>query len=167
LTKLSYLKTYKTPTGIKIFVNNSKKFDWRAVKSGRTVQTPSPKVDGCIYDKKDKKDNKDIKRGFRPPTPEEVTIYCKERKNNVDPNRFIDFYSAKGWFIGRNKMKDWRAAVRTWEQKNKQPKTNFKRPALIVASELKANQYSKDEVLAEMSGKYTEREVGMALEKLF
>lgn len=64
----------------------------------------------------------DIHKGnknFIPPTLQEVTDYCTERKNNVDPNRFIDFYTSKGWFVGKNKMKDWRAAVRTWERKDK------------------------------------------------
>lgn len=55
---------------------------------------------------------------FVPPTLEEVSEYCKERNNNVDPQRFIDFYSAKGWMIGKNKMKDFRAAIRTWEQRS-------------------------------------------------
>lgn len=62
---------------------------------------------------KDKDKDKDIL-----PTIEKVTIYCDERKNNVDPNKFFDFYEAKGWMIGKNKMKDWKAAVRTWEKKD-------------------------------------------------
>lgn len=53
-----------------------------------------------------------------PPTLEEVTAYCKERKNNVDPQGFIDHYDSNGWFVGKNKMKDWQAAVRTWEKNN-------------------------------------------------
>ena len=40
-------------------------------------------------------------------------------KNNVDPARFVDFYSSKGWMVGKNKMKDWKAAVRNWENSNK------------------------------------------------
>lgn len=59
---------------------------------------------------------------FTPPTLEEVEAYCFERNNNVDAQSFIDFYSAKGWMIGKNKMKDWKAAVRTWE-KNDRKKT--------------------------------------------
>ena len=55
--------------------------------------------------------------GFKPPTIEEVKSYCIERKNGVDPQKWHDFYSAKGWMIGKNKMKDWEAAVRTWEKK--------------------------------------------------
>ena len=53
---------------------------------------------------------------FTPPDVSEVREYCQERKNNVDPERFVDFYTAKGWFVGKNKMKDWRAAVRNWEK---------------------------------------------------
>lgn len=46
---------------------------------------------------------------------EEVISYCKERKNKVDPQKWFDYYSANGWKVGKNPMKDWRAAVRTWE----------------------------------------------------
>ena len=53
---------------------------------------------------------------FTPPTLEEVQAYCIERGNNVDAERFIDFYSSKGWMVGKNKMKDWKAAVRNWER---------------------------------------------------
>lgn len=56
---------------------------------------------------------------FTPPTINEVIEYCKTRNNNVDPERFIDFYQSKGWMVGKNKMKDWKAAVRTWEQREK------------------------------------------------
>lgn len=53
---------------------------------------------------------------FAKPTAEEVKAYCAERKNNVDANKFIDFYESKGWLIGKNPMKDWKACVRTWEK---------------------------------------------------
>ena len=56
---------------------------------------------------------------FVPPTVEEVRSYCQERGNCVDPQRFVDYYSSNGWMVGKNKMKDWRAAVRTWEQREK------------------------------------------------
>ena len=52
---------------------------------------------------------------FVKPTLEEVTTYCQERKNNVNPQMFIDFYTSKGWKVGREPMKDWQACVRTWE----------------------------------------------------
>lgn len=53
---------------------------------------------------------------FAPPTVFEVKKYCEQRKNNVDAERFVDFYAAKNWYIGKNKMCDWQAAVRTWER---------------------------------------------------
>ena len=54
-------------------------------------------------------------RGFTPPSIDEVSAYCTERNNGIDPQHFVDFYEAKGWMVGKNKMKDWKAAVRTWE----------------------------------------------------
>jgi hypothetical protein len=66
--------------------------------------------------KNDKNNKKNIYAHFTPPTLEEVISYCKERNNSVDPQKWYDFYSAKGWMIGKNKMKDWKAAVRTWER---------------------------------------------------
>lgn len=53
---------------------------------------------------------------FQPPTVEEVRTYCIERRNSVDADRFVDYYTANGWMVGKSKMKDWKAAVRTWER---------------------------------------------------
>jgi hypothetical protein len=69
------------------------------------------------YKNKEYKNN-NIKR-FVPPTVEEVRAYCQERKNGINAQRFIDFYTAKGWMLGKNHMKDWKAAVRTWEGREK------------------------------------------------
>ena len=55
-------------------------------------------------------------RRFIKPTVEEVAEYCRERHNSVDPNRFHNFYESKGWKVGKEPMKDWRAAVRNWEK---------------------------------------------------
>lgn len=55
---------------------------------------------------------------FTPPTVDEVREYCRERGNTVDAERFVDFYAAKGWMVGKNRMKDWKAAVRTWEKED-------------------------------------------------
>lgn len=55
---------------------------------------------------------------FKKPTVEDVSAYCKERGNSVDPESFYDFYQSKGWRIGKEPMKDWKAAVRTWEKRN-------------------------------------------------
>ena len=54
-----------------------------------------------------------------PPTPGEVSAYCRERQNSVDAEYFCDYYAAKGWKIGKADMTDWRAAVRMWERKEK------------------------------------------------
>jgi len=53
---------------------------------------------------------------FQKPTLEEVEKYCLERRNGIDASRFLDYYESKGWLIGKTKMKDWQAAVRTWER---------------------------------------------------
>ena len=60
-----------------------------------------------------------VQKRFKPPTLQEVKAYCIERNNDIDPERFIDFYESKGWMVGKNKMKDWKAAVRSWESRNK------------------------------------------------
>lgn len=57
---------------------------------------------------------------FTPPTIDEVEAYCRDRKNSIDPQKFIDYYSANGWMVGKNHMKDWRAAVRNWETRDKE-----------------------------------------------
>lgn len=57
---------------------------------------------------------------FKSPSLSEVSAYCEERGNSVDPESFINFYESKGWMIGKNKMKDWKAAVRTWEKREKE-----------------------------------------------
>ena len=61
---------------------------------------------------------------FIKPTLEEVKEYCLERKNNIDAETFIDFYESKGWYVGKNKMKDWKATIRTWER-NRKNQNNF------------------------------------------
>lgn len=66
-------------------------------------------------DKESVREKKPLKR-FTPPKREEVAEYCRERGNNVDVERFVDYYTANGWMVGKNPMKDWRATVRTWER---------------------------------------------------
>ncbi len=60
---------------------------------------------------------------FTIPTIQEISNYCLERKNTVDPQNFFDFYQSKGWKIGKNQMKDWKASVRTWEKNSNTKKT--------------------------------------------
>lgn len=62
-----------------------------------------------------------IKEGstkFQKPTLAEIREYCISRGNKVDPEQFFDFYESKGWMVGNSRMKDWRAAVRTWEKRD-------------------------------------------------
>lgn len=69
---------------------------------------------------KDKDNNKEKEKRFSPPTLDEVTAYCKERRNKIDPAHFVDYYAARGWELKPGqKVKDWRACVRTWEQRDK------------------------------------------------
>ena len=68
--------------------------------------------------KNDKNDKNDKNKRFIVPTIEEIEKYCKERNNQVNPLTFIDHYKSNGWMVGKNKMKDWKAAIRTWEQRN-------------------------------------------------
>lgn len=62
-------------------------------------------------------------RKFIAPTLEQVQAYCQERMNNINPEAFINYYESNGWMVGKNKMKDWKAAVRTWENNSRQTKT--------------------------------------------
>jgi uncharacterized protein YdaU (DUF1376 family) len=66
------------------------------------------------------------KRGFTPPSVSEVGQYISEKQYSVDAQNFVDFYTAKGWMVGSGKMKDWQAAVRTWQ--NREKKDNHAQP---------------------------------------
>lgn len=76
--------------------------------AGKTVKPPKPEPE-----------KRQKRTGFVPPTLEEVCAYCSERGNNVNPQVFIDFYTSKGWKVGNQPMRDWKACVRTWERKDK------------------------------------------------
>ena len=103
-----------------------------------------PCIHGNVYIDKDSIDKDSIdkvnkeegakRKHFAPPSLEEVKAYCDERKNNVDPQAFIDFYTSKGWKIGKETMKDWQAAVRTWERReDKQPQQPQKKKQFTTA----------------------------------
>jgi hypothetical protein len=71
---------------------------------------------------------------FKKPSVNDIVDYCKERNNNIDAEAFIDFYESKDWKIGKNKMKNWKAAVRTWERREtKKPKSMSKLDSQISA----------------------------------
>ena len=108
----------------KAYTLDVSKMDTECIQNGYIGKDSIGKV-SIDKDSKDKDSKEESARGekdkrFYPPTLDEVKQYCEERKNNIDPMAFIDFYSSKGWMIGKNRMKDWKAAVRTWERKRKE-----------------------------------------------
>lgn len=71
---------------------------------------------------------------FIKPTVKEIADYCRERNNNVDAQTFFDFYESKGWLIGKTPMRDWKASVRTWEQKEDRKPTTQNGSGLPIGS---------------------------------
>lgn len=89
-------------------------------------QTEAKKADNVNVNENEDEDEKEKKKGtnvpkeksrFVPPSVENVTEYCRENDYRyVDANHFVDFYISKNWYVGKNKMKDWKAAVRNWQR---------------------------------------------------
>lgn len=69
-----------------------------------------------IHDKSDREAQKNKNAAFSKPTLEDIEAYCKERANKVEAHRFLSYYESNGWKVGKNPMKDWKAAIRTWER---------------------------------------------------
>ena len=146
---LSLLKTLKMATtvgtskGTTITIENYGLYQGEGTAEDTTVGTSKEhqrNIEGYT-NKNDKeliKNDKEIsttkKPKFIPPTIEEVTQYCKDRNNSVNPSKFIDFYTSKGWLIGKNKMVDWKAAVRTWESKE-ESKTETRKTRVVQESD--------------------------------
>ena len=68
---------------------------------------------------------------FKKPTLEEIKAYCQERKNTINPEQFLAYYEANGWKVGKNPMKDWRAAIRSWETREDAKPVQHQAPAVI------------------------------------
>jgi len=75
-----------------------------------------------------KKKNKELdivyvgeSKKFKKPTIEEISAYCQQRQNNIDPVKFFHFYEARGWKVGKDTMKNWKSAIITWERNNESP----------------------------------------------
>lgn len=78
---------------------------------------------GNTIKEKSIKEKSPTKSVFTPPTVEEVADYCKQRKNNVDPELFVAYYAKQGWKLTNGQtMKDWKSAVITWEKRDKERK---------------------------------------------
>lgn len=98
-------------------------------------------LEGEKFSHNNKEENKDKNKSIPPfskentphfvkPLIDDVRAYCQERQNNVSPEAFFAYYESNGWKVGRNPMKDWRAAVRTWEQRDQQnPSPRSARPS--------------------------------------
>lgn len=83
---------------------------------------------------------------FGKPTLSEIEQYCIERNNNVDAQHFYDYYESNGWKVGKNAMKDWKAAVRTWEKNNyNKPAKSNKQNAIDVVNKLMREYGGEDE----------------------
>ena len=122
-TAISHLKltgevTCKTYPKYTVFtVKNYCEYQSSDIQNDILTTTIEEKKEG----KNNKKEDTNVsKKKFEPPTVDDVRAYCQERNNSVDPQTFVDFYSSKGWMVGKNHMKDWKAAVRTWEKSSRQ-----------------------------------------------
>jgi len=112
--KLSEIRSETGSKGGKKTQNKNKEFAKAKVKAN--TDTDNDIENENVFEKE-----KGITKGknkFTPPKIEQVIEYCNERHNSVDPVKWLNFYQAKDWMIGKNKMKDWKAAVRTWENNN-------------------------------------------------
>lgn len=98
-----------------LLISNFEKYQMRTTNDTTNDTTNGQQTDTI----KKNKEEKEEKKLFIVPKVEEIKKYCNERNNKINPLQFYDYYQSKGWMIGKNKMKDWQAAVRTWEQKNK------------------------------------------------
>jgi hypothetical protein len=125
LVKAGYVKIEYT------YKKDSRQIEHRYIK---IIAGAIPEKLNDLYDKSLKSNNTSInnkltvsnKKRFKKPTLEEVNLYCKERNNNVSAETFINFYESKDWYVGKNKMKSWKAAVRNWESRDKGRQTMSK-----------------------------------------
>ena len=117
LEQQKMVTTNSTTHGTTITIVNYELFQSLCTTNGATDSTThgTTGVQQLPTNNNDNNDNKK-KKGVRfvPPTITEVEEYCREKGYNIKASNFVDFYEAKGWMMGKNKMKDWKAAVRTW-----------------------------------------------------
>lgn len=96
-------------------VNEKYEFKECGLANAKQTLSENSIEENSIY----KKENIIKERKFQKPTVEQVENYCKERKNGIDAQKFVDYYDSIGWLVGKKPMKDWKACVRTWERKEK------------------------------------------------
>ena len=117
----------------KLHIDRAMKENMRLTENGKMGGRPKATITNDNQRKptesqKDKDKDKDNNtppynppKRFAPPTTDEVRAYCSERGSRVDAQTFVDFYASKGWKVGNQPMKDWQAAVRTWEKREDKP----------------------------------------------
>ncbi len=113
------------------------------VKSEVQTEVESVAIYKLKQNETKEKDANASKKKFAPPSLEEVEAYCKERGNTVDAAQFIDFYASKGWLVGKVVMKDWKAAIRTWERNR--TTTSFSQPKQSQRTKNKFNDFPQRE----------------------
>ena len=133
---------------------------YQCIPKQDTKEPPSnsqaiPKLFPTIEEKKEgkkgiyKETPKGVKK-FEPPTAEQVREYCQEKGFALDVEAFVDFYASKGWMIGKNKMKDWKAAVRNWERQGRTTKPSSDGKTKFSNFEENVNDF--DEIERELLG---------------
>ena len=119
----------------KTLINGGNSVSWYATQFHGICNSVSEPLNSVSRDMQlslSKKNNRTIldnknniyNRRFKPPSVGDIAAYCKEHSYTIDAQYFVDFYESKGWMVGKNKMKDWQAAVRTWARNNKSQKAN-------------------------------------------
>lgn len=120
-------------------------------KPNETKEKQTKANESNLFDKDKEKEKEKVKENhltvvkekpltrFTPPSVDDVRAYCQERGNRVDAQRFVDFYASKGWRVGNQPMKDWRAAVRTWERDDRPVKT-------VSAQQYTQRDYTEDDL---------------------
>lgn len=122
---------------LSIYINDNDNDNERIVGTNRGYESSKPK--------KEKP-----QRNIIPPKLEWVEEYCRSRNNKVNAQRFVDFYTTKDWFVGKTKMKDWEAAVRTWENRDKTQ--NKPETPTEIYRQYKHGNYDFDALEAELKG---------------
>lgn len=97
---------YETYDGIRMNTKDTNNKEKEKIKEKENINIITPPISP----------SRGKRARFTPPTVEEVAKYCEERGNNINAAHFVDYYTANGWHVGKQNMKDWKAAVRTWER---------------------------------------------------
>lgn len=114
------LGLFENQEGTITCIKMAKRADEYTLKLLRSVSGQSPEKVPPIRIEQKRRDIGSKARRFTPPALEDVQAYCRERGNSVDAQRFLDHYESNGWMRGKNKIRDWKACVRTWEKNEKQ-----------------------------------------------